>query len=183
MNKSSKDLADKLFPEDKTIEETAVIDIPPEKRRLHTETYDFSVGTINDYLIKDHIFIPKFQRSYVWTRSQASRLIESLIITDKKYPSIKNISAICKRFGVKDIFNAMSVIGKKDYKLIINSFNDVRTEIAHQHPSPDLGISSVVDNLKALLEVVDKLNRVLYSHIRKTSGEDCWLYNSIALPL
>jgi len=80
MVKTSKDLADKLFPEDKSGAEVAVIDIPPEKRRLHTETYDFSVSTIKDYLDKEHIFIPSFQRGYVWTRNQASRLIESLII-------------------------------------------------------------------------------------------------------
>lgn len=80
MSKTSKDLADKLFPEDKSGLELAVIDIPPEKRRLHTETYDFSVSTIKDYIDKGNIFIPSFQRGYVWTKNQASRLIESLII-------------------------------------------------------------------------------------------------------
>ncbi|MDM8551285.1 DUF262 domain-containing protein [Desulfobacterales bacterium HSG2] len=33
-----------------------------------------------DYLKKGDIYIPEFQRSYVWNRIQASRLIESLII-------------------------------------------------------------------------------------------------------
>lgn len=77
--KKAKSLADILFPvvED---EDLLVIDIPPEQRRLHTESYDFSIATIVDYLEKESIFIPEFQRKYVWTRSQASRLIESLII-------------------------------------------------------------------------------------------------------
>ncbi|NQY07824.1 MAG: DUF262 domain-containing protein, partial [Flavobacteriaceae bacterium] len=44
------------------------------------ETYDFAVSTINDYINNGHIVIPQFQRGYVWNRSQASRLIESLII-------------------------------------------------------------------------------------------------------
>lgn len=77
-NKSSK-LADKLFPE---IEELNldILNIPPEKRRLNTETYDFTVSTLIDYLTNNHIVIPEFQRGYVWNRAQASRLIESLII-------------------------------------------------------------------------------------------------------
>jgi hypothetical protein len=77
-NKSSK-LADKLFPEIEEIN-IDILNIPPEKRRLNTETYDFTVSTLKDYLESDHIVIPEFQRGYVWNRAQASRLIESLII-------------------------------------------------------------------------------------------------------
>jgi uncharacterized protein with ParB-like and HNH nuclease domain len=75
----SSSLADKLFPQ---MEEAdfEILNIPPEKRRLSTETYDFTVSTINEYIKDNHIVIPKFQRGYVWNRSQASRLIESLII-------------------------------------------------------------------------------------------------------
>lgn len=75
----SKRLADILFPESK-IKEFEMLDIPPEQRKLHTETYDFSVSTIFEYLTTDKIVIPTFQRNYVWNRAQASRLIESLII-------------------------------------------------------------------------------------------------------
>jgi hypothetical protein len=77
-NKSTR-LADKLFPEIEEID-IDILNIPPEKRRLNTETYDFTVSTLNDYLINKHIIIPDFQRGYVWNRAQASRLIESLII-------------------------------------------------------------------------------------------------------
>lgn len=78
MNKSKK-LADELFP-DGPDEDLAVLDIPPNERRLHTETFDFSISTIFEYLTRGDIFIPKFQRKYVWNKAQASRLIESLII-------------------------------------------------------------------------------------------------------
>lgn len=75
----AKKLADKLFPifDDDDI---SIVDIPPEQRRLHTETYDFSISTLVDYLKNGTVFIPDFQRKYVWSRGQASRLIESLII-------------------------------------------------------------------------------------------------------
>lgn len=74
----NKQIADKLFPVRR--EDIEVKNIPLEERRLHTETYDFSISTIFQYLKTDRIVIPQFQREYVWSRNQASRLIESLII-------------------------------------------------------------------------------------------------------
>lgn len=73
-------LADKLFPKEPEEYAESILDIPPEQRRLHTETYDYSIATIRDSLASGHIFIPRFQRGFVWTEPQASRLIESLII-------------------------------------------------------------------------------------------------------
>ena len=77
-NKSTR-LANKLFPIQEEYE-TDILDIPAEKRKLSTETYDFTVSTIAEYIKDEHICIPMFQREYVWNRAQASRLIESLII-------------------------------------------------------------------------------------------------------
>ena len=76
---NSSALADKLFP-DLKVEEIDILNIPAEERRLRTETYDFTVSTLIDYLRQGHIFIPNFQRGYVWNKTQASRLIESLVI-------------------------------------------------------------------------------------------------------
>ncbi|WP_109488444.1 DUF262 domain-containing protein [Occallatibacter savannae] len=74
-------LADKLFPSEEPHADS-ILSIPPEQRRLHTETYDFSIATIYDKLNsrEKSLFIPEFQRGYVWKKPQASRLIESLII-------------------------------------------------------------------------------------------------------
>lgn len=80
MGDKSKNLADALFPVLGIEEDALVVDLPLEKRQLHTEAYDFSVSTIYDYLKKGQLTVPSFQRAYVWNRSQASRLIESLII-------------------------------------------------------------------------------------------------------
>ena len=77
-NKSTR-LANKLFPVQEDYE-VDILDIPAEKRKLNTETYDFTVSTIVEYINNDHIYVPMFQRGYVWNRAQASRLIESLII-------------------------------------------------------------------------------------------------------
>lgn len=80
--KDGKGLADLLFPTTSGQDDFAesILNIPPEQRKLHTETYDFAVQTIFDKLRDKSIHIPEFQRRYVWSDAQASRLIESLII-------------------------------------------------------------------------------------------------------
>lgn len=73
-------LADALFPAEVEDFEDAILSIPPEKRVLRTEQYDFSVSTIVGMMEKGEVTIPEFQRRYVWSDRQASRLVESLII-------------------------------------------------------------------------------------------------------
>ena len=69
-NNKSTSLADKLFP-DNRVEDVDILNIPPAERRLRTETYDFTVSTLVEYLKQGHISIPKFQRGYVWNKTQA----------------------------------------------------------------------------------------------------------------
>lgn len=73
-------LADALFPTEVEDLEDAILSIPPEKRVLRTEQYDFSVSSLIAMMDKKDVTVPEFQRRYVWSDRQASRLIESLII-------------------------------------------------------------------------------------------------------
>lgn len=75
-------LADLLFPESEGQQDFAdgILSIPPEQRKLHTETYDFTVGTVYEKLAQQSIRVPEFQRKFVWSQVQSSKLIESLII-------------------------------------------------------------------------------------------------------
>ncbi|MGA4045538.1 DUF262 domain-containing protein [Ralstonia nicotianae] len=73
-------LADALFPMEVEEFEDAILSIPPEKRILRTEQYDFSVSSIVGMMDKGEVSVPEYQRRYVWSDRQASRLIESLII-------------------------------------------------------------------------------------------------------
>jgi len=74
-------LADTLFPTEIDEElEDAILSIPPERRILRTEQYDFSVSTLVSMMDKGEVVVPHFQRRYVWSDRQASRLVESLII-------------------------------------------------------------------------------------------------------
>ena len=80
---SSSALADALFPDAMLQQQDfaeGILSIPPEQRKLHTETYDFTVETMVEKVTDGSVFVPDFQRRYVWNDGQASRLIESLII-------------------------------------------------------------------------------------------------------
>ncbi len=78
---TANELADLLFPEQEFDDFSEnIIDIPPEQRKLYTESSDFTVETLVNKLKNDSIYIPDFQRKYVWNDIQASKLIESLII-------------------------------------------------------------------------------------------------------
>lgn len=78
---TANELADILFPEQQYDDFSEnIIDIPPEQRKLYTESSDFTVETLVSKLKNGSIYIPEFQRKYVWNDVQASKLIESLII-------------------------------------------------------------------------------------------------------
>ena len=78
---TANELADLLFPEQEFDDFSEnIIDIPPEQRKLYTESSDFTVETLVNKLKNDSIYIPDFPRKSVWNDIQASQLIESLII-------------------------------------------------------------------------------------------------------
>lgn len=95
-------------------------------------------------------------------------------ISDRKYPSIKNINALFKRFGISNIFREIHIKWKADYKNLLESFSDIRTEIAHQHPAPDITFKDVRNNLINMTDLISKIDRLTYSHIVRTSGSECW---------
>ncbi|WP_257297046.1 HEPN domain-containing protein [Endozoicomonas sp. YOMI1] len=95
-------------------------------------------------------------------------------ISDRKYPSEKNIIVLFKRFGINDLFKSIQIEGKKDYKRILKSFSDVRTEIAHEHPAPDLTSLDVKEQLTEICDFIAKIDMVMYSHVVAISGRVCW---------
>lgn len=77
---TQEDLASLLYPDQQEDFAESIVDITPEKRRLQTETMDYTVSSLIDKFRKGDVYIPNFQRNYEWQAPQASRLIESLII-------------------------------------------------------------------------------------------------------
>jgi uncharacterized protein with ParB-like and HNH nuclease domain len=56
---------------------TVAVDI---KYKITSFGADFLVDGLVDRFIKEDIYVPDFQRSFVWTKPQASRFIESILL-------------------------------------------------------------------------------------------------------
>jgi hypothetical protein len=95
------------------------------------------------------------------------------IIGTNKYPSIKNLKILYNRLGIKDIVNELHRKAKKDITKAIESFLSLRESIAHQG-APTITFNDVERHFKNINEAINYLDRVVYSHIKKESGEIYW---------
>jgi hypothetical protein len=97
----------------------------------------------------------------------------SNIIGTNKYPSVKNLNILYNRLGIKDIINELHRKAKKDITTAIESFLSLRESIAHQG-APAITFNDIERNFKNINEAINCLDRVVYSHIKKESGETYW---------
>jgi Protein of unknown function DUF262 len=61
-------------------DQTELINISAADRKLVTQSYDLSVGTLIEQWTDHTLILPDIQREYVWNNAKASRLIESLLL-------------------------------------------------------------------------------------------------------
>lgn len=106
----------------------------------------------------------------------ANSLDPRRVVGDRKYPSTKNIKALFIRIGIPKIFEIINKKRGKDFKLITQSFLDIREAIAHQNP-PNLPYSDIRMHLHNMLDFVGTLDRVLFNHIIAHSGVSYWRTN------
>lgn len=150
--------------------------------------YDFAVKQLPHF--KNHVvngdektLISKIKNAKINMHLLEDSKIKDLyisdhIITEKKYPSQKNISTLFYRFGIEDVFKELNKKGRKNYKNILQSFSDIRTELAHISPSRDITYVDITHQMSSLKDFVKTLDRVMYSHICKKSGVQCWKDNN-----
>lgn len=75
------DIDDKELPEEPIEDQDEKDDdVPPVRYDISTYGADYPVDGLVKRLQKGDIFIPDFQRDYVWNQAEASRLIESLLL-------------------------------------------------------------------------------------------------------
>lgn len=98
------------------------------------------------------------------------------IIGTKKYPSIKNLSILFNRIGIRKIINEINRKGQKNYELDLKSFLDIRETLAHDI-APSVTFVDVQRHYKNIREIIGMLDRITYSHIVKISGEKFWKNN------
>lgn len=103
----------------------------------------------------------------------SNQIQSSNIIGTNKYPSIKNLKILYHRLGINDIVNDLNRTAKKDIKTAIESFLSLRESIAHQG-APAITFNDIERHFKNINEAVNYIDRVVYSHIKKESGNTYW---------
>lgn len=74
-------MSDAIFENEEGSDVSDPDESPPVSRDVFTQPYDLVVESLVDQIAKKTIFLrPTFQRGYVWSNPQASRLIESIIL-------------------------------------------------------------------------------------------------------
>lgn len=101
------------------------------------------------------------------------RLKTAFVLEEKKYPSPKNWVGLFFRIGVRDIFSELGCEIQRNAKDMLQSFNDVRTALAHGQPPP-MTYSDVERNLDDMMLLVRGVDRVLFRHFSRHSGRDTW---------
>lgn len=77
----TEELKDQELPEEKVLDQDEQDDeVAPVQYDISTYGADYTVDGLIKRLQKGDIFIPDFQRDYVWNQAEASRLVESLLL-------------------------------------------------------------------------------------------------------
>lgn len=95
------------------------------------------------------------------------------IINGKKFPSPENLIVLYNRLGISNIFDEIGRKGRKDYKTLLDIFNGIRSTIAHTS-SVTLTIVDINRWIGDISDVINKLDRVLFSHCCKYPGGQYW---------
>ncbi|GAB3537247.1 hypothetical protein GCM10027443_29860 [Pontibacter brevis] len=102
-----------------------------------------------------------------------NQIFPTNIIGTNKYPSIKNLRILYFRIGIDDIVKDINRKAKKDIKTNIESFLSLRESIAHQG-APAVTYNDVERHFNNMIEAINYIDRVVYSHIKSESGEVYW---------
>ena len=93
--------------------------------------------------------------------------------SDKKYPSVKNITTLYNRLGIVDVFGVLSRLKHKDYKMQLNSFLSVRESIAHVGAGA-VTYNDIKNHVSHIDELIYLLDKELYKHSCRVAGSVFW---------
>ena len=96
------------------------------------------------------------------------------IFERKKYPSTDNVKMLFRRVGINQIFAELSRRSKSDLQKELESFNDIRTEIAHIGILGTMTDTDIIKKLKGLRRIVQFMDKVLYDHIATHTTTATW---------
>ncbi|MBX8465004.1 HEPN domain-containing protein [Deinococcus sp. RIT780] len=102
------------------------------------------------------------------------RIYPQQLINDKKYPSPKNFKRLFFRIGIRNIFGEIDRRTRKDSEKALQSFNDLRTAIAHQGTPPGINYNDIAGKIKEIQAVINTVDRILHRHVLTHGGSTCW---------
>jgi hypothetical protein len=89
------------------------------------------------------------------------------------YPSKKNIRKLFARVGIDDMMGRLSKSLSRDADVLIDSFQGIRTALAHSAPPP-ITINDVEQLLSDSKLIVGAIDRILHGHVMRHGGSSCW---------
>lgn len=98
----------------------------------------------------------------------------SLLYSDRKYPSPKNLKRLFNRFGLSNVFHSLNKLAKRDTEAILTSFNDLRTEMAHVGMPVGLSVLDIKTKILDIKFLVSSIDRMFYSQVISSVGFRCW---------
>jgi len=93
---------------------------------------------------------------------------------DRKYPSGKNLKILFNRFGIAKIFDELAKSAKSDLGLLLDSFNDVRAELAHEGIPPGLTPGDIRSKLRSAQRFISHVDRVFFKNLELLGAAPLW---------
>ncbi|WP_408858521.1 HEPN domain-containing protein [Acidiphilium sp.] len=98
---------------------------------------------------------------------------DSILLRDRKFPSVDNVSVMFRRIGMQKIFQSLNRRTSTNVELSLRGFMDIRNALAHENPPSitDLDVANYFDQLDLIISAVD---REFYKHVTRCSGQQNW---------
>ncbi len=106
--------------------------------------------------------------------SAIPRVSGNQICGKKKYPSPENIELLYNRLGIPNIFANLNKIGKRDVKLELDSFNSLRTALAHTGLGPTMNAADIQGHLSKMQGMIGLIDREISRHCIRWMGMAHW---------
>lgn len=96
------------------------------------------------------------------------------VIEKRCYPSPKNIRRVFRRIGVQNVFAKINAAGRTNVEALIQSYNDVRNDFAHDGVIVGVNAKDIRRKLGDLVRIVNAVDRVLHKFVHQTCGAAFW---------
>ena len=106
--------------------------------------------------------------------TNAPQIMAGKILSQTKYPSPRNLVRLFRRLGIKNILQEINKSSKSDLKAKLQSFHDIRTEIAHIGTLVGKNDKDVKNILAEIKLVVSHIDRVFFRFVCKITPSSCW---------